>query len=423
MRIKHTLALVAPLLLSASTPGYAQQIYDPVRAVFTGPGMAPVSAAPVASSPLPSGMMVGVDITTDTFISITLADASSSAIGLVTEDIVGGLAWDGLLGVYFGTAPGSGELLQIDPSTGATTVVGNTGLSLAHGCAIDPATGVLYLVHDNLSDTLLYTVDKATAAVTFVGALNFQHIGALDFDPETGTLYGAYSWLDSTGLLVTIDTTSGQASLVANTHRINGLSFDDQGNLYATDNRMNGTSPTDLLLVDKTSGAWSTVGAISWGNVLGLAGEFSDGSGLPGDPYCFGDGTGAICPCSGSGPAGAGCANTSGSGAILSGNGIPSIAHDSFVLSVTGGPPLRPGIFFQGVNQQSNPIGDGIICSNATMRFAVNSLDSNGETSQTGFGAFATGTQALNYQFWYRDPGNTCGGGFNFSNGWAVTWL
>jgi hypothetical protein len=27
-----------------------------------------------------------------------------------------------------------------------------------------------------------------------------------------------------------------------------------------------------------------------------------------------------------------------------------------------------------------------------------------------------------NYQYWFRDTGNPCGGQFNFSNGWTVTW-
>ena len=28
----------------------------------------------------------------------------------------------------------------------------------------------------------------------------------------------------------------------------------------------------------------------------------------------------------------------------------------------------------------------------------------------------------LFYQWWYRDPSDSCGGGFNFSNAVAVTW-
>jgi hypothetical protein len=142
----------------------------------------------------------------------------------------------------------------------------------------------------------------------------------------------------------------------------------------------------------------------------------------PGNAYCFGDGTGATCPCSGFGPAGAGCLNTSGTGATLTGTGSSLLAAGNFVLSVSGGPANKPGLFFQGGNQLANPIGDGILCSNASLRYAVNSTDATGGVTQTGFEANAAVGQTLNYQYWFRDPGNNCGGGFNFTNGWVLTW-
>ena len=49
-------------------------------------------------------------------------------------------------------------------------------------------------------------------------------------------------------------------------------------------------------------------------------------------------------------------------------------------------------------------------------------FDGAGTVSNTGFGVNATPGSTRNYQFWYRDTGNTCGGGFNFSNGWSQTW-
>jgi hypothetical protein len=143
-----------------------------------------------------------------------------------------------------------------------------------------------------------------------------------------------------------------------------------------------------------------------------------------GTAYCFGDGTGATCPCAGFGSAGEGCLNTSGTGATLAGTGAANVGADSLVLSVTGGPANKPGIFFQGNNQLAgNPAGDGILCTaGGTIRYSVNPLDANGGTSQGGFGVNATSGSTKNYQYWYRDTGNACGGGFNFTNGWSQPW-
>ncbi len=139
--------------------------------------------------------------------------------------------------------------------------------------------------------------------------------------------------------------------------------------------------------------------------------------------YCYGDGSGGVCPCAAFGGAGEGCLNTTGSGATLVGTGNAILASDGFVLDVMGAPANKPGLFFQGVNQLAVPAGDGLLCSNSSLRYGVNATDANGNVTQTGFGANAMPGQALNYQYWYRDTGNVCNsGGFNFTNGWAVTW-
>ena len=50
---------------------------------------------------------------------------------------------------------------------------------------------------------------------------------------------------------------------------------------------------------------------------------------------------------------------------------------------------------------------------------ATNFTDFNGAP----FGSVANLGTATNFQFWYRDPGNTCSGaGFNLTNGWTVTY-
>ena len=148
------------------------------------------------------------------------------------------------------------------------------------------------------------------------------------------------------------------------------------------------------------------------------------GSGEPGSVYCTGDGSGSVCPCAAFGGTGEGCLTTSGSGASLTGTGSATIGADTMVLSVSGGPANKPGIFFQGNNQLAgNPAGDGLLCTaGSTVRYEVNPLDASGATSQGGFGDNASAGATRNYQYWFRDTGNTCGGGFNFTNGYSVTW-
>jgi len=141
-----------------------------------------------------------------------------------------------------------------------------------------------------------------------------------------------------------------------------------------------------------------------------------------GTPYCFGDGSGATCPCSAVSGPGEGCPTTSGQGAVLSGTGVADVGADSVVLHVAGAPPFKPGLLFQGTSVQSAPVGDGLLCTQSQRRHRVHVLDASGSTSYTDLGPAATPGQVLRYQYWFRDAMNPCGGGFNFTNGYAVSW-
>ncbi len=151
-----------------------------------------------------------------------------------------------------------------------------------------------------------------------------------------------------------------------------------------------------------------------------------------GNAYCFGDGTGATCPCAGFGQPGQGCLNTTGTnGATLTATGNAFLSADTFQLSIVGVPGAKPGILLRGANQLAgNPVGDGLLCAAGQSARSQVQITSAGATTYTNFqgnpfGATAfTGGAATNYQFWYRDPQNTCSGaGFNFTNAWTVTWL
>jgi len=153
-----------------------------------------------------------------------------------------------------------------------------------------------------------------------------------------------------------------------------------------------------------------------------------------GSAYCFGDGTGAVCPCSNHGNPGEGCANTSGvGGARLTGDGNASIANDSFRLIIEGVPGSKPGLVLRGSNFHSGglgtAVGDGLLCTTTQTARSHIQITSAGSTIFTDFGGQPFGAESYgpnvnaNYQFWYRDSTNTCSGsGFNFTNAWTVTW-
>ncbi len=209
----------------------------------------------------------GVDVTLDNLLNIDKGTAAATVIGHVGSPVVAGLAYDPESGILYGTDTHTTNLVTIDPCNGTTTIIGNTGIYLPHGLALDPSDGTLYAT-DDVSN--LYIIDKSTAVVNLVGPVGYPHIGALDFDPTTGSLHGAYAYSSSTGYLIKIDTTTGEGTFVANTHRINGLCFDEDGTLYASENGLYAGVDSSLYIVNKLTGEWSVLGSIGVDNVLGI---------------------------------------------------------------------------------------------------------------------------------------------------------
>ena len=251
-----------------------------------------------------------------------------------------------------------------------------------------------------------------------LAAIMFTDIVGVGYPGEF--LWGDYTFVESGGM--NLPTANSSTDLNPGTYNQSSST-----GLYTWPSGQNNIFNTPLSSVTGPAGDWSLY-IYDW-----LSGDFGsfgswtlNGNSLPssqGGGYCFGDGSGAVCPCSGFGAQGEGCINTSGTGAVLVGSGSADTANDHLQFNVSGAPANKPGLFFQGDNQAQIPVGDGILCSNASMRHSVLLTDSQGNASQGGFGAFAAGGMTLNYQFWFRDPGNSCGGGFNFTNGWVLTWL
>ena len=148
-----------------------------------------------------------------------------------------------------------------------------------------------------------------------------------------------------------------------------------------------------------------------------------------GSPFCFGDGSGTICPCGNFGAAGEGCANSTGGGSLLLSTGTSSIAADDLGFNGFGLPPGKPSMVFSGDAQTVvTPFGDGIRCvDGAIKRHDVIPADPSGNATwlpslqpQGGWGSGDT----RYFQIWYRDPtAGPCNGGFNTSSGVIVNFI
>lgn len=165
------------------------------------------------------------------------------------------------------------------------------------------------------------------------------------------------------------------------------------------------------------------------GFYLQLSGDAGGPTNNTGVAYCFGDGSGALCPCVNNGGTGEGCANSAGNGATLAGSGNASFSNDTLTLTVAGVNGNKPGLLLRGNNQVAVPAGDGILCTAGGSQRSQVQVTVNGGTVYTTFNGGTLGSVAnvgapTNYQYWYRDPNplGPCGTAFNFTNGWTVTY-
>ncbi len=148
-------------------------------------------------------------------------------------------------------------------------------------------------------------------------------------------------------------------------------------------------------------------------------------------PYCFGDGSGASCPCGNSSSSGLGCANSSGAGAGLSASGSDSLSADDLALSASGVVANQPALLFSGSTALNGGLGitfgDGLRCAGGVVvRHGVQAANALGAaswpTGLAGAAGWSVGDSRF-FQAWYRDPqASPCGGGFNLSNGVSVTF-
>ncbi len=148
-------------------------------------------------------------------------------------------------------------------------------------------------------------------------------------------------------------------------------------------------------------------------------------------PYCFGDGTGAACPCGNTGAAGNGCAssvNANGGNLVASGN--PSVTADTVVLTGSG-MPNSSCLYFQGTTQISVSFGDGLRCVGGTVIrlgtknnvAGASQYPAPGDASVSVRGLVPPAGGTRTYQAWYRNAATFCTAStFNLTNGVEIPW-
>jgi hypothetical protein len=107
-----------------------------------------------------------------------------STVALNAPSPIRSVAIDPTTGLMYGATLTS--LYTINSSTGATQLVGPTGVSLDRALGFD-VLGNLYGIEGN---NILRSVNKATGATATVATLGLTRMEDMAFDPDTGIMYG-----------------------------------------------------------------------------------------------------------------------------------------------------------------------------------------------------------------------------------------
>lgn len=151
--------------------------------------------------------------------------------------------------------------------------------------------------------------------------------------------------------------------------------------------------------------------------------------------FCFGDGSGATCPCSNAGVSGHGCGNpVTDRGALLVASGTASVSSDSLTLSASAMSGFQSW-YFQGTAQASTPFGHGIQClSGSVVRVGQKSNSGSSSSNPSGVdlplsvkGAIPPSGGTRHYQVAYRQATPACAplpfSNTNRTNGMTVVWV
>jgi|GEM_PF-1388843 len=170
------------------------------------------------------------------FISILIEidplTGAGSLIGTIGNNNLGGCgrvpdltydaATDTLYGIGFRCIPGNGhgnitDLIRIDQATGQGTIIGQTGFFGGGNALAVRGDGTLISSEGNGAVLNILTLDPLTGQGTVIASRNVNALvyNAFDFSPVTGELFGIeFTFLDLPTLLVTVNTSNAESTAI-----------------------------------------------------------------------------------------------------------------------------------------------------------------------------------------------------------------
>ena len=212
--------------------------------------------------------------------------------------IINGLALDPDVCYLISDGAGDGYLVPdtfftFNPTTGALTVIGETGTLNAEALAMDKDNGIIYTATGDTFGTININTGVFSPIANDIGiingasgVLNINDIDGMSYDAVDNIVWASARRSGEGGLpddlIFKIDPTTGLALpnafgtgvgyLVIATpeHDLDDLALDEDGTLYAISN-LGGSGNQRLGTINKTTGAWTEIGDYGVQDVESLA--------------------------------------------------------------------------------------------------------------------------------------------------------
>lgn len=217
-----------------------------------------------------SDVLIGSDAEYAQLVRIDTSTGATTVIGNLGDPTVAGLAYDKNHNILYGSSTATNQLLIIDPYTGQTKSVGPFGVGLMHGIEYDPINDILYGV-TNVYRKALYKINVQTGSATLVSYLDPWGLSGLAFDSVNDVMYASDIFQKN---LYTINLADGSTKLIGSFgtgRQIGvGLAHDTSFGLFASDNMASAARDDKLYRINPLIGQATQIGNTNTGNLLGL---------------------------------------------------------------------------------------------------------------------------------------------------------